>query len=235
MGEKIIESENITVSTESKSADTARTGTRTDTRTDTRTGRGRTGTTEKETEKSDKLLSVDKAKQAEPLKVEISGLASVAEEKTTEKTKRTRKPRQKKESKPETTQFNLLIATVSGLIASKDGMEHWSLTQKEIESISEPLANIIANNENLKALSEHTDATALVIACFTIFVPRLIITTNKKKEKKKREITGNVTDTTVKSDKKGKTERSSNTDVKRPATNNVSSSIDLSWLGDAVM
>lgn len=144
-----------------------------------------------------------------------------------------RKTRKKKDQSPDTTQLDLMLMTVSTIVASRPDCEHWLLTEQEIKSVTEPLARIIAENESLKAMSEHADAIALVMACFTIFVPRLIITSQKVKEKKKEHVTGNKTNSKI-GGEKGKTKGSSNNVVKQPSTGIPTNDTPLSFLGNAI-
>ena len=70
------------------------------------------------------------------------------------------------------------------MVASREGMSHWLISESEAKQISEPLANIIEKSEQLKSLGEHADAFALVTACLMIFAPRVIITLQTNKAKK---------------------------------------------------
>ena len=84
-------------------------------------------------------------------------------------------------------QIGAILGTVSMIVASRPGMAHWQLTPKEIESVSNPLANMIAKSEALNTLSEHSDAIALVTACATIILPRAVITVSQMQERKKND------------------------------------------------
>lgn len=87
----------------------------------------------------------------------------------------------------DTTQINALIATVSAIVASRPDCEHWLLTEKEIDSITQPLAKMLAESEALSKINENSNQIALVIACVSVFAPRLFVTAQKMKEKKERE------------------------------------------------
>lgn len=101
--------------------------------------------------------------------------------------------RPKKEDTPtpvipkiDSTQIQLLLVTISGVVASRPGMEIWNLTPQESKQIAEPLANILSKNAAVAAMSnEHADAIALVVACFMVFLPKtlLYISTKPKKPK----------------------------------------------------
>jgi hypothetical protein len=88
--------------------------------------------------------------------------------------------------KVDSTQIQLLLVTVSGLIASRPGMEIWNLTTEESKQIAEPLSNILSKNQALaNAVGEHADAFALVTACFMVFLPKVIIYMSTKPKKPK--------------------------------------------------
>ena len=116
-----------------------------------------------------------------------------------EKPKRTynRKPKVKEEPSFDSKQFSALIVAISSMVASREGMAHWIITETEAEQIAKPLSNMIAKSESLKGLGEHADAFALATACIMIFAPRLIITlqTNKAKKGDKKNVTGTVSGT----------------------------------------
>ncbi len=103
------------------------------------------------------------------------------------KPKRTYTKRAKKEEENnsfDTKQISAFIVAVSSMVASREGMSHWLITEPEAEQIAKPLSNIIAKSESLKGLGEHADAFALISACLMIFAPRLIITLQNNKTKK---------------------------------------------------
>ena len=165
--------------------------------TDTRTGdTGRTGRTG------------DTAGKSEVKKEVVSGLASVNddEQKRLERNAKRReryaaqkaangdtvKPRKVNSKKAQadtidTTQINALIATLSAIVASRPDCEHWLLTEKEIDSITQPLSKMLAESEALSKINENSNQIALVIACISVFAPRLFVTAQKMKEKKERE------------------------------------------------
>lgn len=119
----------------------------------------------------------------------VSGLASVTEAPPLpeQPKKKQRKPRQKKQ---EPTNFNAdqitaLIVAVSGIVASREGMQMFALSEMEAKQISTPLANMIEKSETLKGISEHADAVSLVTACIVIFAPRIMMYMEANKTKKK--------------------------------------------------
>ena len=168
---------------------------------DTRTGdTGRTGTDGRTDGRTDG--------KAEVKKEVVSGLASVDddEQKRLERNAKRReryaaqkaanggtvKPRKVNSKKAQsdtidTTQITALIATLSAIVASRPDCEHWLLTEKEIDSITQPLSKMLAESEALSNINENSNQIALVIACVSVFAPRLFVTAQKMKEKKERE------------------------------------------------
>ncbi len=183
-------------------ADKRQSGGSTDT-TDTRTGdTGRTGTDGRTGRTG------DTTRKAEVKNEVFSGLASVDddEQKRLERNAKRReryaaqkaanggtvKPRKVNSKKAQsdaidTTQINALIATLSAIVASRPDCEHWLLTEKEIDSITQPLSKMLAESEALSKINENSNQIALVIACVSVFAPRLFVTVTKMKEKKERE------------------------------------------------
>ena len=111
-----------------------------------------------------------------------------------------RKVKQKKEETPalDVTQLNLIIAGISAAVASRPNCEQWLLTGAEINSITQPLTRMLAESAMFANMGQYSNQIALVMACITVFAPRLMITAQKAKEGKKRARTGQQTDTTVK-------------------------------------
>lgn len=219
-------------STESKSATDSRAGGRTGGETGGRTG-GSTGgkAEEKELSRLAILTEEEKALYAtgdDTEKKRIMRNAKKRERYRQQKqaggqTVKPRKVRGKKE--PETaidvTQLNLIIAGVSSAVASRPNCEHWLLTEGEINSITIPLSKMLAESTMFANMGQYSNQIALVMACITVFAPRLMITAQKQKEVKKRARTGQQTDTNVrdigekktsnsKSDRRNDNESSSN-------------------------
>lgn len=86
----------------------------------------------------------------------------------------------------DTNQLNIIIKTISTLIASRPNCSHWLLSDAEIESITTPLTKMMQESDIFNKLGEHSNQIALVTACVTVFVPRIIQTTIIVKENKKR-------------------------------------------------
>ena len=90
----------------------------------------------------------------------------------------------------DTTQIETLIKTISVMVSSRQGQEHWLLLDSEVKALAEPLTNILKDSNAFNSISEHSNAVALVIACITIILPRTIksITDISKKKKKEKEV-----------------------------------------------
>ena len=101
-----------------------------------------------------------------------------------QKRKYTKKAKEEDKTSFDSKQISAFIVAVSSMVASREGMQHWLISESEAEQISKPLSNIIAKSEQLKVLGEHADAFALVTACLMIFAPRLIVTLQINKSKK---------------------------------------------------
>ena len=114
----------------------------------------------------------------------ISTMVDVEEEKRLERNRKrreryakqkaegTQKPKKvnTKKSKDviDTNQIETLIKTISVMVSSRPGQEHWLLLDSEVKAISEPLTNILKDSNAFSSISEHSNAVALVIACITI-------------------------------------------------------------------
>ena len=140
----------------------------------------------------------------------ISTMVDVEEEKRLERNRKrreryakqkaegTQKPKKvnTKKSKEviDTTQIETLIKTISVMVSSRPGQEHWLLLDSEVKALAEPLTNILKDSNAFSSISEHSNAVALVIACITIILPRTIksITDISKKKKKEKEVKKNV-------------------------------------------
>ena len=140
----------------------------------------------------------------------VSSMVDVEEEKRLERNRKrreryakqkaegTQKPKKVNTKKPkeviDTNQIETLIKTISVMVSSRQGQEHWLLLDSEVKALAEPLTNILKDSEAFSSISEHSNAVALVIACITIILPRTIksITDISKKKKKEKEVKKNV-------------------------------------------
>ncbi|HBG1660057.1 hypothetical protein KWL24_019250 [Clostridioides difficile] len=206
----------------------------------TKTGAGTETGTGKSSgeEKLPKLVSVEVPGESEEERKKREERNQKRREKyASQKNNTTKKTSKKKEIKAiDTTQINVLIETVSAIIASRPGWEIWRLSTHEIEQITIPLVNILKKSEAFDGLGEYADHIALAVACITIIAPRLIITLQKQKEAKKFELTRQRTDTRpTKVDKTGEVVSDSKP-VTRPTTdNNKNDGSDLSAIIPSIM
>ena len=140
----------------------------------------------------------------------VSTMADVEEEKRLERNRKrreryakqkaegTQKPKKVNTKKAkeviDTNQIETLIKTISVMVSSRQGQEHWLLLDSEVKALAEPLTNILKDSNAFNSISEHSNAVALVIACITIILPRTIksITDISKKKKKEKEVKKNV-------------------------------------------
>lgn len=118
------------------------------------------------------------------------------------------KPRKVRQAKTpaqqpvDTKQLNAIIISLSAVVASRPNCEHWLLNEKEVESITTPLSKMLAESQALETIGQYSNQIALVMACVTVFAPRLFVTVQKQKEEKKRAITGQTTNTNVKDERR---------------------------------
>ena len=193
---------------------------------------GRTGgktTTEKEVIST--VANVDKEEQKR-----LERNAKRRERYAKQKAEGTLKPKKVNTKKTkeviETNQIETLIKTISVMVSSREGQEHWLLLDSEVKAISEPLTNILKDSNAFNSISEHSNAVALVIACITIILPRTIksISDINKKKKKEKEVMKNVElrrnqRKNITNDKRN--DRNVTADDKDNGTNAI-------WLGDAI-
>ena len=132
----------------------------------------------------------------------------------------------------ETNQIETLIKTVSVMVSSRKGQEHWLLLDSEVKAIAEPLTNILKDSNAFSSISEHSNAVALVVACITIILPRTIksVTDINAKKKKKREVLKNV-ELRGSQRKNITNDKGNNRNTTANDKNNGSNAI---WYGDAI-
>ena len=192
-------------------------------------GSGRKTTTEKEVIST--MVDVDKEEQKR-----LERNAKRRERYAKQKAEGTLKPKKVNNKKTkeviDTNQIETLLKTVSVMISSRKGQEHWLLLDSEVKAIAEPLTNILKDSNAFSSISEHSNAVALVIACITIILPRTIksISDINKKKKKEKEVKKNV-------ELRG-SQRKNITNDKRnngnTATNGANNGTNAIWYGDAI-
>ena len=143
----------------------------------TETGSGTVGTGSTKTGKTEKISKVSVLDNLPEVNIPTP-------ETPKQKRKYTKKVKEENTSSFDSKQISAFIVAVSSMVAARDGMQHWLITEAEAEQIAKPLSNIIEKSSHLKTLGEHADAFALVSACLMIFAPRLIMTMQIKKSKK---------------------------------------------------
>lgn len=84
-------------------------------------------------------------------------------------------------------QLNSFIISISAVIASRPKCEHWLLTEAEVNSITKPLSAMLKESEVFEKIGEHSNQIALIIACVSVFMPRIIKTVAQIQEDKKNE------------------------------------------------
>lgn len=134
---------------------------------------------EKKEEYDKKQAEREKAgiKQEEPLKV-VEGTAIVEE-----KPKRKRTPRKKKTT-IDSESVEKLLLTASSVVATRKGMEHWQLSKQECKTIADPLVEVMDKYDVSKTFADNAPEIALAVACFSVAVPRVMISAQKRKVKK---------------------------------------------------
>ena len=213
-------------STKSKSA--TDTGTRTGGTGGTGTG-GTGGKTTGEKEVISTMVDVEEEKRLERNRKRRERYAK-------QKAEGTQKPKKVNSKKTkeviDTNQIETLIKTISVMVSSRQGQEHWLLLDSEVKALAEPLTNILKDSNAFNSISEHSNAVALVIACITIILPRTIksITDISKKKKKEKEVKKNV-------ELRG-SQRKNITNDKRnngnTTANDTHNGTNAIWYGDAI-
>lgn len=154
-------------------------------------GRGRGATSTEPTEKTSQLPVVNGSPKIVAVEVPNSGTDKPEEKKGrgrpkgsgTGKAKNTPKPSQ---GQADYQQLKILLITITGIAAGKMESPVFMLSNEEAEQLAKPLANILAKNEGVSAVtSEYADHIALAFACLTIFVPKYFMYKQMKGEKKK--------------------------------------------------
>ena len=213
---------------DTKSKSPTNTGTRTGGTGGTGTG-GTGGKTDGEKEVLSTMVDVEEEKRLERNRKRRERYAK-------QKAEGTQKPKKVNTKKTkeviDTNQIETLIKTVSVMVSSRPGQEHWLLLDSEVKALAEPLTNILKDSSAFSSISEHSNAVALVIACITIILPRTIksVTDLSKKKKKEKEVKKNVelrgSQTKNISDVK-RNDRSVSANDKNNGSNTI-------WYGDAI-
>lgn len=147
-----------------------------------RRGRPRKPTGEETTQ----LLGL--AHVAQPIAVEIDVPGTDQEDKPKKKPGRPKGASKKVSSiKVDTTNIELILLTVSGIVASRPGMEIWNLSPEESKQLAEPIASLLSKNEAFAAAAgEHAEAVSLIMAVFAIFIPKFLVWKSMQPTKPKK-------------------------------------------------
>ncbi len=82
-------------------------------------------------------------------------------------------------------QLAVLIKSTFDIIGSREGLEIWKLSQKEAQTIADPLCGLMAKNPFVDRItSEYGEWIALIVALGTIIIPRAFIYWAAKPKKK---------------------------------------------------
>lgn len=74
------------------------------------------------------------------------------------------------------TQLKVLLLTTSQIIGAREGMSMWAMTEAEVDQIVTPLYSILSKNDGVgQVMGEYADHIALIVASFTIFVPKFMM------------------------------------------------------------
>lgn len=104
---------------------------------------------------------------------------------TTKKASTTRK---KTASVGDAQQLKVLVLTTSQIMAARPGMEMWALSEYEVDQLITPLHSIMSKNEGVgNMMSEYGDHIALIVASFTIFVPKFMMWRNARPKKEAKQ------------------------------------------------
>ena len=105
-----------------------------------------------------------------------------------EKPKPKKRVTKKKKQTVDTNSIAMIISSASGIIASRKGFEIWALDENEVNSLSEPIANMLEKSGMLEKVGEHSDGIALVMAVMGIVGVRLPFLMAQAEENKKKKL-----------------------------------------------
>lgn len=204
----------------------------------TGTATGTAGEAEKEKPVRVAILSDEEQKREERNRKRRERYAKQkAENGGTVKPRKVNATKQQPKQTADTTTVSMVIGTISGIVASRPNMAHWQLTPTEIEQLAQPITNMLAESEAFQGLQEHSDAIALVTACFTIFVPRIVLTVATMPKKESKKDGGNIRTIHTDRQRAGQKNKDSDTDTKpskEPANNGSNDDNTQPWLGGAL-
>lgn len=101
----------------------------------------------------------------------------------------TPKPRKVRKSKTansiDTTEIDKVLCNISTIVASRPNMAHWQLSEQEVHTITQPLGNILQKYGLFDKVTENSNEIALVVACVSVFVPRIMVSVSVAKQNAK--------------------------------------------------
>lgn len=161
---------------------TAQTGDRTDTtggRTDT--AGGKAGEKDRVSDNTEQNLLTDEQKREERNRRRRE---RYAEQKGT-----IPKPRKVRKTKTantiDTTEIDKVLCNISTIVASRPNMAHWQLSEQEVHTITQPLGNILQKYGLFDKVTENSNEIALVVACVSVFAPRIMVSVAVAKQNAK--------------------------------------------------
>lgn len=101
----------------------------------------------------------------------------------------TPKPRKVRKTKTantiDTTEIDKVLCNISTIVASRPNMAHWQLTEQEVHTITQPLGNILQKYGLFDKVTENSNEIALVVACVSVFAPRIMVSVAVAKQNAK--------------------------------------------------
>jgi len=87
-----------------------------------------------------------------------------------------KKPTPKKESTIDALQVSLFLQTMTAVLATRPNMSAFILTKEEADQLAVPLSSIVGKNESIASVAgDYADHITLLIAAFTIFIPKFLL------------------------------------------------------------
>ena len=185
-------------------------------------GRGNTSTTttttttksESRTEEGKQANELSKSivlSQGNPKKVSLT-LPDTGEKIEPTKKKRTRKNTKNKDA--DATDIIKFLNAINAIIPAQSAVGVLKLSEKEIENIAQPLANILDKNGIGEKIAEKSDGIALVTAVTMAYAPRAFFVFNTLQQKKKQEEFKNgIGKTTDNAKQRGEIQKTSDSDA----------------------
>jgi len=150
-----------------------------------------------------------------PIEIGTESSSEIAKPKRKYKKRKTKKDEEKNSSED----IQKLLEGVFSVISLKAG-QHWQLTPAESKQIADPLSNILEKHNLLEKAESMSDGVALIVACVSIVLPRILISKMNKPAKIKEVMKNNGAINTRKtSDKSSESSTSTTTKSRNNAGN----------------